>query len=145
MSQIETALGIALRAHSGQLDKGGAEYILHPLRVMAKMTGDDARAVAILHDVLEDSSSTAADLLEASMSSDVGAAVQALTKVLDANGKPEAYEEYLVRVKANALARIVKLADLEDNMDLSRLKQVTEKDLNSCEKYQKAKDFLLTP
>ena len=142
MSQIETALAIALKAHSGQLDKGGAVYILHPLRVMAKMSNDIERAVAILHDVLEDSSYTAADLLEAGISTEVVEAVQALTKVLDINGEPMAYEDYLVKVKANALARTVKLADLEDNMDLSRLHQVTDKDLKRREKYQNAVTFL---
>ncbi len=142
MSQIETALAIALKAHAGQLDKAGAVYILHPLRIMAKMSNDTERAVALLHDVLEDSSYTAQDLLEAGISVEVVEAVLALTKEPDGNGLAIAYDSYLIKVKENALACIVKLADLEDNMDLSRLNKVTEKDLKRREKYQKAVTFL---
>jgi len=142
MSQIETALAIALKAHSGQLDKGGAVYILHPLRIMAKMSNDTERAVALLHDVLEDSSYTAENLLEAGISVEVVEAVIALSKGEDAKGTTMAYEVYLEQVKANALARTVKLADLEDNMDLSRLNKVTDKDLKRRDKYQKAVTFL---
>ncbi len=142
MSQIEISLTIALKAHAGQLDKGGAVYILHPLRIMSKMSNDTERAVALLHDVLEDSPYTAEDLLEAGISIEVVEAVLALTKEKDANGAPIAYEDYLISVKANALACTVKLADLEDNMDLSRLNKVTEKDLKRREKYQKAVTFL---
>lgn len=142
MSQIEIALTLALKAHAGQLDKGGAVYILHPLRVMTKMSNDTERAVALLHDVLEDSAYTAEDLLESGISAEVVEAVIALSKGEDANGVTMTYEVYLEQVKANALARTVKLADLEDNMDLSRLNQVTDKDLKRRDKYQKAVTFL---
>ncbi|EAQ66579.1 hypothetical protein MED121_07840 [Marinomonas sp. MED121] len=144
MSQIETALAIALKAHKGQLDKAGVTYILHPLRIMGKMLNDRERVVAILHDVLEDSAYTAKNLLDEGISSEVVDAVQALTKEADAKGNTMSYQDYLIKVKANSLARKVKLADLEDNMDLSRLDTVTEKDLKRCEKYQKAKAFLLS-
>ena len=142
MSQIEIALTLALKAHAGQLDKGGAVYILHPLRVMTKMSNNTERAVALLHDVLEDSAYTAEDLLESGISAEVVEAVIALSKGEDANGVTMTYEVYLEQVKANALARTVKLADLEDNMDLSRLNQVTDKDLKRRDKYQKAVTFL---
>lgn len=144
MSLIETALSIALKAHSGQTDKGGAVYILHPLRIMAKMSNDTERAVAVLHDVLEDSPYTTQDLLDEGISAEVVTAVLALTKKADIHGVVMTYEDYLVGVKANALARKVKLADLEDNMDLSRLINVTDKDLKRCEKYQKATAFLMS-
>lgn len=142
MSQIETALAIALKAHSGQLDKGGAVYILHPLRIMGTMSNDAERVVALLHDVLEDSSYTAEDLLEEGISSEIVDAVIALTKTLDSKGVPITYEKYLIQVKSNPLACRVKLADLEDNMDLSRLNTVTEKDLKRREKYQRAAIYL---
>lgn len=142
MSQIEIALVIALKAHSGQVDKGGSVYILHPLRIMGKMSNDTERAVALLHDVLEDSPYTAEDLLAAGISIEVVEAVLTLTKENDVNGVPIAYEDYLISVKANSLARIIKLADLEDNMDLSRLNKITGKDLKRREKYQKAVTFL---
>lgn len=142
MSQIETAMSIALKAHKGQVDKAGAAYILHPLRIMGKMTNDSERVVALLHDVLEDSSYTAEDLLEEGISSEIVDAVIALTKALDSKGVPIAYEKYLIQVKSNPLACRVKLADLEDNMDLSRLNTVTEKDLKRLEKYQRAVAYL---
>lgn len=144
MSQIEIALAIALKAHSGQLDKGGAAYILHPLRIMGKMSNDIERVVAILHDVLEDSSYTDIDLLQAGIHEEAVDAVIALTKELDAHGSSLSYEDYLVKVKSNHLACRVKLVDLEDNMDLSRLSSVTEKDVKRYEKYQRAKAFLLS-
>lgn len=144
MTQIETALTIALKAHAGQLDKGGSVYILHPLRIMAKMTNDTERAVAVLHDVLEDSSYSAEDLLKAGISNEVVAAVSAMTKEIDIKGNSVAYDDYLAKVKSNALACRVKLVDLEDNMDLTRLKNVTDNDLKRCEKYQKAVTFLTT-
>ena len=56
--------------------------------------------------------------------------------------KGESYDKYLSRVKANPIARLVKIADLTHNMDLSRLPVVTEKDLARKEKYVKAKAFL---
>ncbi|KZM40850.1 GTP pyrophosphokinase [Marinomonas sp. SBI22] len=144
MSQIETAMSIALDAHKGQVDKAGAAYILHPLRIMGKMSNDAERIVALLHDVLEDSSYTAKDLLAEGISTELVDAVIALAKTLDSKGLPIAYDNYLIQVKSNPLACRVKLADLEDNMDLSRLNQVTEKDIKRVEKYQKAKAFLLS-
>lgn len=144
MSQIETAISIALDAHKGQVDKAGAAYILHPLRIMGAMSNDAERVVALLHDVLEDSSYTAMDLLAEGISADAVEAIIALTKALDSKGVPVAYEKYLIQVKSNPLACRVKLADLEDNMDLSRLNKVTKKDIQRVEKYQKAKAFLLS-
>jgi hypothetical protein len=115
MATIETALCIAAQAHEGQKDKDGVPYILHPLRVMAAVEGEEAQIVALLHDVVEDTAVTLDDLRRAGFSEAVLTAVRCVT--LD---KDEPYAEYVVRCKGNDLARQVKRADLEDNARLSR-------------------------
>src|SRR5262249_31181412 len=115
MATLEKALQIAAQAHARQKDKEGLPYILHPLRVLNGVEGEEAQIVAILHDVVEDTSVTLADLRQAGFSETVLAAVQCVT-----HGKDEPYAEYVVRCKANDIARQVKLADLQDNARLSR-------------------------
>lgn len=133
MHYLETAIEFALQAHAGQTDKAGAPYILHPLRVMTAMTTDETRAAAVLHDVLEDSDTTADDLLKAGIPERVVTAVKALTK------RPgEDYSDFVARCAENPIARTVKAADLRDNMDLSRLETVTEKDKARAAKYAQA-------
>jgi (p)ppGpp synthase/HD superfamily hydrolase len=112
---IEKALQIAARAHEGQKDKEGLPYILHPLRAMMKVQGEDARIVAVLHDVIEDTAVTADDLRQAGLSESIVAAVLCVT-----HRKDEPYADYVVRCKGNEVARQVKLADLEDNSRLDR-------------------------
>jgi len=116
MNPLETAISIAVKAHQGQFDKSGQPYILHPLRVMFRCEGDLARTVAILHDVVEDTATTMEDLRNAGLSEEVLAALDCVTK-----REGESYEAFVERAAANATAREVKLADLEDNMDLRRL------------------------
>ncbi len=110
MATLDKALQIAARAHEGQRDKDGRPYILHQLRVMAAVQGEEARAAAVLHDVLEDTSVTADELRAEGFSAAVLGAVDCLTH---RGGEP--YADYVVRCKGNAVARAVKLADLEDN------------------------------
>lgn len=124
---------MAERAHRGQLDKAGRPYIEHPAHVAAHVEGDAAKAAAWLHDVVEDTGVTFDDLLAAGISSEVLEAVRLLT-----HDPTVPYMEYVRRIKANQIARAVKLADLEHNSDLSRLPEVTESDLERLEKYQKA-------
>jgi len=115
MATIEKALAIAAKAHEGQKDKEGLPYILHPLRVMQGVRGEEAQIVAVLHDVVEDTDVTLADLRAAGFSEPVLAAVECVTHL---RGQP--YADYVVRCKANPVARQVKLGDLEDNSRLSR-------------------------
>lgn len=115
MATIEQALIIAARAHEGQTDKAGLPYILHPLRVMHAVHGG-SQIVAVLHDVLEDTEVTAADLLAAGFGGEVLAALACLTR-----GRLESYADHVVRCKSDPVARQVKLADLEDNSRLDRL------------------------
>ena len=116
MNPLETAIAIAVKAHQGQFDKSGQPYILHPLRVMFRCKGDLARTVAVLHDVVEDTPTTLDDLRNAGFSEEVLAALDCVTK-----REGESYEAFVERAAANPIVRQVKLADLEDNMDLRRL------------------------
>ena len=136
---IDIALAIARKAHAGQVDKAGVDYIQHPLYVASQVKTEQEKAIALLHDVLEDSDITVADLLAYGLSNKVVTAVQTLTKK-----KGQSYQEYLEKVKSNNLARVVKLADLKHNSDLSRLKSVSDTDRERVEKYKKAIYYLST-
>ena len=136
-SIVDLALSIARKAHEGQLDKAGVAYIEHPIYVANQVDTEEEKAVALLHDVIEDSSVSAEELLQAGLPETVVTAVQILTKK-----KEQDYQTYLETVKKNPLARVVKLADLKHNSDLSRLSSITEKDRERLKKYKKAIDFL---
>jgi Guanosine polyphosphate pyrophosphohydrolases/synthetases len=135
--QQHIALKIARKAHKGQVDKAGVDYIQHPIAVAHMLLTDEEKAVAYLHDTLEDTEYTAQDLLDAGINDDVVTAVVIITKK-----QGQEYFEYLSAVKSNVLARAVKIADLTHNMDLSRLQIVTEEDILRIEKYRKALSFL---
>ena len=136
-SQSEKAYEIAKKAHLGQIDKAGEDYIKHPKKVASFVKTDEEKAVAYLHDVIEDTELTLDDLREYGFSEEVLKAVDVITKK-----KGQDYQTYLNSVKENKLARVVKLADLHHNSDLTRLINITEKDIERKEKYQKAIDFL---
>ena len=136
---IDIALAIAKKAHAGQVDKAGVDYIQHPLYMASQVKTEQEKAVALLHDVLEDSDITAADLLAYGLSNEVVTAVQTLTKK-----KGQSYQDYLEKVKSNNLARVVKLADLKHNSDLSRLKTVSNTDYERVKKYKNAIRYLST-
>ena len=136
-SMFDLALSIAKKAHKGQYDKAGVDYIEHPLFVASLVDTQEEKAVALLHDVLEDSPYKAEELILAGLPETVVSAVQILTKK-----KGQDYQQYLELVKSSPIARRVKLADLKHNSDLSRLATVTEKDLERLEKYKKAIDYL---
>jgi len=133
------AIALASKIHQGQTDKGGKAYILHPLRVMNALnsTDKDLCSIAVLHDCVEDSDLTIEELKRLGFSVRVQAGVRALTHLPN-----EPYQEYIERVKCNADAKLIKLQDLRDNSDITRLKGVTERDLKRMEKYHKAWVFL---
>lgn len=136
---LEAAIMLATDAHAGQVDKGGAPYILHPLRVMLAMESDDERIVALLHDVVEDSDYTL-EAIAYDFGPRVTEAVDALTK-----RKGESYDAYLDRVASNELAKTVKMADLSDNCDLRRLgREPTDDDYKRRSKYQQAAGYLFS-
>lgn len=134
MATLERAIAIAVEAHGGQLDKNGAPYVLHPLRVMFDVKGDEVRMVAALHDVVEDNPAWTLERLRAEGFSDaVLAGVDALTRRDD-----ETYEEFVARAGSHPIGRQVKLADLRDNMNVTRLAEVGEKERTRLERYLKA-------
>lgn len=133
MSDLDTALAIAVEAHRGQVDKAGQPYILHPLRVMARLSTPEERLVAVLHDVVEDSPTTLDDLRAAGFDEAVVRAVDFLTR-----RDEETYEAFIERVNGDALARRVKLADLEDNMTLTRLRELDERAVERLGRYMRA-------
>jgi len=131
---LERAIAIAAAAHADQVDKAGAPYISHPLRVMRAQDSEDARIVAVLHDVVEDCSGwTFKRLKDEGFSTTVIDALRLVTKI-----EGENYEDFVRRAAGNPISRVVKIADIQDNMDLSRISNVTTRDLERIEKYRHA-------
>ena len=134
MSTLEHAIALAAKAHAGKVDKAGAPYILHPLRLVLRLSTTEERIVAVLHDVVEDCHEWSLDALrEEGFSETVIQAIDAVTRRSD-----EAYEAFVRRAAANPIGRRVKLADLQDNSDLSRIAEPTPKDRERIEKYRRA-------
>jgi (p)ppGpp synthase/HD superfamily hydrolase len=133
MATLEKAILIAAQAHEGQKDKSGAPYILHPLRMMMRMESEAAMIAAVLHDVVEDSDRTLEQLRGEGFSEEVLEAVECLT-----HRDGESYDEFIARARTNAIARRVKIADLEDNLNVKRIGEMTPKDLARIEKYHRA-------
>ena len=134
MSTLERAIIIAAEGHRGRKDKAGSPYILHPLRMMLRLSSPDERIVAVLHDVCEDCPGWTFDRLrDEGFSDEIIAALDAVTK-----REGEEYEDFVRRAAANPIGRNVKLADLADNCDLSRIAEPTEVDYQRIEKYQRA-------
>ena len=140
MTTVETfaaAYYIASKAHEGQVDLSGKDYFLHPQRVADKFSDYTVKTVAILHDTLEDTWVTE-ELLRKLFPGHICDAVVALTRKSD-----ESYGEYIKRLSCNYCARKVKIADLEDNLNLSRLKEITDEDLERAKKYAKWRNWLI--
>ena len=137
MGTLERAIELAVKHHKGQYDKGGKPYILHPLRLMMSVDTDDEKIVAVMHDLVEDTHITIPYLRSAGFSEKVLSALDCVT-----NRDNEDYESFIERIAQNPLATKVKLADLEDNMDLSRISEPSKKDYKRIEKYKRAKTRL---
>ncbi|MEV4782724.1 HD domain-containing protein [Burkholderia sp. LMU1-1-1.1] len=138
MATLERAIEIAAGAHAGQFDKAGQPYILHPLRVMLRLTSAHERMAAALHDVVEDTPVSLQQLVGEGFAPEVIAAVEALTK------RPgESRVDAARRAAADPVARQVKLADNAENMDLSRIENPTERDFARLEEYKAVRAILL--
>lgn len=133
------AVEIATDAHRGQKDKGGNPYIEHPLKVAEGLKEVEMKIVAVLHDVLEDSDTTAEELLQKGFPENLVEAIRVLTHK---KGDPDSYEEYIRKVKENPIARKVKIEDIKHNLDLSRIPNPVSRDFERCEKYKKALKYL---
>ena len=130
---LERAIRIATHAHSGQFDKAGVPYILHPLRVMNALKTIDEKIVGITHDVVEDTSITAEFLLTEGFPQYIVDAILSVTRP-----KSEKYTDFIQRCKKNTIGRNVKLADLRDNSDLFRMHELQDKHLSMVKKYHRA-------
>ena len=133
VADLEEAIRIAVEAHRGQKDRAGAPYVLHPLRMMLRVRTDAERMAAVLHDVVEDTPWTLDDLRARGFPDEVVEAVDRLTR------RPEeSYDAFVERAAAHPVARRVKLADIEDNLDLRRLDEVAPRDLDRISRYLRA-------
>ena len=150
---LEKAIKIAVEAHTGQVDKGGNPYILHPLRVMLSLDLEEERIVGVLHDVVEDCEGWSWERLKEQGCSDK--LIEALKSVSktpdeekqfkemdDPNKKMDHYLQFIKRAKANKIGRHVKAADIRDNLDISRIDDITERDINRLNRYKKALSIL---
>ena len=138
MSTLEKAIEIASRAHAGQKLKDGMPYILHPLRIMSQVDSLEQMMVAVMHDVVEDTDVTLEDIKKAGFSEAVIEGVRLMTHDEDLS-----YGDYIDRLKDNTIARKVKLADMRHNIDLLRIPEVKDKDLERCRKYHQAISYLV--
>lgn len=139
---LERAIQIAAEAHGGQKDKAGEAYILHPLRVMLSVTGEDARIVAVLHDVVEDCSHkgwTFDRLRHEGMSQHLLDALASVTKLPE---EADDYMKFVIRAGGNEIGRVVKISDLKDNLELSRISNPTKRDEERISRYRLALEFL---
>lgn len=134
---VNKAYEIAKKLHEGQFDKGGNPYILHPIEVVKMLETEEEKCVGYLHDTIEDCGIDAQYLLNEGFSKEIVEAVVVLSKI-----EGESLNKYKKRVKANPLARKVKLADLKHNSDITRIKNPTEKDYNRLKKYKEFIEFL---
>ena len=143
----EKAMKLAYAAHHGQVDRAGLPYIHHPMHLAEQMTTEDECVVALLHDTIEDTAVTMADLEAEGFTAVQLEAVRLLTHIppegeLTEEERLEDYYNYIEALKDNPLARAVKLADLAHNSDRTRAKSKTERDEIRYEKYERAKEIL---
>lgn len=133
------AIAIAATVHEHQKDKGGNAYILHPMRIMMRLrtNDEDLMCMAILHDVVEDSDWTIEKLNAEGFSDRVLAGLSLLT-----HNSEDDYETYIQKISTNKDAILVKLQDLKDNSDITRLKGLSPKDVDRMVKYQRAFKYL---
>ncbi|MDC6462884.1 hypothetical protein PQZ41_02730 [Planktomarina temperata] len=145
---LENAIKIAVEAHTGQMDKGGNPYILHPLRVMLSLDKEEERIVGVLHDVVEDCAGWSWERLEAEgFSEEIIQALKSVSKTpeeeaeyrsLSEDQKLNHYLQFIERAKANKIGRQVKAADIKDNLDISRIDDITQKDIHRLNRYKAA-------
>ena len=134
---LQKAEELARQAHAGQTDKADNHYIAHPLRVAARCSSAKAKIVALLHDTVEDTYITPQFLLEQGFSHETVEAVLSVTR-----NEGESYAQFIERAASNPIGKVVKIADLEDNMDIRRLSDFSEKDFSRLRKYLHAWRFL---
>ncbi|MGA0197609.1 MAG: GTP pyrophosphokinase [Prochlorotrichaceae cyanobacterium] len=133
MADLQRAIEIAVSAHQGQRQRNGLPYVLHPFTLMLEMKSIPTQIAAVLHDVVEDSEWTLAQLAEEGFAPEILTAIDCLT-----HREGEPYTAYIDRIAENSLARQVKLADLRDNMDIQRIPHLNDRDLERLGRYHQA-------
>ena len=136
-TKTKEAMKLCFEAHKGQTDKSGIPYVFHPFHVAEQMPDENTTIVALLHDVIEDTSYTLRDLQEMGFDPDVLEALALMT-----HDKNDSYMDYVTRIKDNDIARTVKLADLRHNSDLTRMDEIDQAALKRVEKYKAAMQLL---
>lgn len=136
--QTKKALKLMTEKHAGQKDRSGLPYILHPFHVAEQMTDEESTVAALLHDVVEDTDTTFEELEEAGFSDRVIKTLKLLT-----HEEGTDYYDYVRKIGEDPLARKVKLADLQHNMQIERLDELRPKDLERLEKYKRCREYLL--
>jgi (p)ppGpp synthase/HD superfamily hydrolase len=136
MSDLDEALNLVVTNFRGAKDKSGAPYVLHCIRAMMSVESLDAKMIAVMHDLVEDTPVTLEQLREKGFSNEV---IDGVDLVTHKDGV--SYSDYVVAIKSNPLATEVKLADLKDNTSLNRVLYREEKSSNDCARIQK---YLLT-
>ena len=149
---LENAIKIAVEAHTGQVDKGGNPYILHPLRVMLSLDKEEERIVGVLHDVVEDCAGWSWERLEAEgFSEEIIQALKSVSKTpeeeaeyrsLPEDQRLDHYLRFIERAKANEIGRQVKAADIKDNLDISRITEISQRDVERLKRYKLAMNAL---
>lgn len=129
---LDIAIELAEKYHKDQFDKGGNPYINHPLAVMNRLDTAEEKIVGVLHDIVEDTELTFDDLREYGFSEKIVAGIDSVTR-----REGEEREAFIYRAKLNELGRKVKVADLKENRDLSRIPNPQEKDYQRAEKYER--------
>ena len=136
---LARAIEIAASAHKNQADKGGSPYILHPIRVMMSLDTEDEKIVGVLHDVVEDSDVwNFKRLRKEGFEENILSALKSVTKL----SEDEDYQQFIKRAAQNEIGRNVKIADIKDNLDVTRIGTLNEKDLLRINKYKEALLFL---
>ena len=149
---LENAIKIAVEAHTGQMDKGGNPYILHPLRVMLSLDKEEERIVGVLHDVVEDCAGWSWERLEAEgFSEEIIQALKSVSKTPEEEAEYQSlpedqrlahYLRFIERAKANGIGRQVKAADIKDNLDISRITDIFQRDVERLKRYKLAMNAL---
>lgn len=138
MATLTRAIILAAKFHDGQKDKGNLPYLFHPLRLMLNALTEEEQIIAVLHDTIEETDLTLEDLRKEGFSDDIVEAIDALSR-----RKKERYEDFILRIKQNSLARRVKILDLQDNLSPLRTRKRSDKDKDRMKKYSRALDTLL--
>lgn len=133
------ALCLSFNAHKEQVDKSGTPYVYHPFHLAEQMDSKEAVAVALLHDVVEDTNYTIDDIISMGFPKSVTDALALMT-----HDESVPYMDYVAKIKSNTIAKAVKLADLRHNSDISRLDIVDEKAIKRLKKYAAAIELLIT-